>query len=64
MSMKKALLSTAMLALAADAMAAPLNYEGNKKGNGHHSKPPLNNRQKKARAAAKAAKKARKKNRR
>ena len=53
-----------MLALAADAMAAPLNYEGSKKGNGHHSKTPLNNKQKKARAAAKAAKKARKKNRR
>ena len=64
MSMKKALLSTAMLALAADAMTAPLDYSTNKKGDGHYSKKPLNNKQKKARAAAKAAKKARKRNRR
>lgn len=64
MSMKKALLSTAMLALAAEAMAAPLNHEGSKKGNGHHTKSELNAKQKKARAAAKAAKKARRKNRR
>jgi len=63
MSMKKALLSTAMLALAAQAMDAPIDYTS-KKGNGVHSKTPLNNKQMKARAKAKAAKKARKKNRR
>lgn len=56
MSIKKALLSTAMLAL--------FDYTNSKKGNGVHLKTPLNKKQKKARAAAKAAKKSRKRNRR